>query len=94
MVKVSKMFLLASSLCLVSPVMACDDDSDGKNPAAYMTQASSHEKSQRSPSFAEILEFSKELAGLDDGENDDGDYADEPVAMNIKAPVKQKKHRD
>ena len=91
MVKVSKMILLASSLCLVSPVMACDDDSDGNNPAAYMTQTLSHEKSQRSASFAEILEFSKELAGMDDGEYDDGDYADEPVAINIKAPIKQKK---
>lgn len=91
MVKVSKMFLLAGSLCLVSPVMACDDDSDGNNPAAYMTQAPSQEKSQRSARFSEILEFSKELAGMDDGEYDDGDYASEPVAFTPTAPVKQKK---
>lgn len=95
MVNVSKMFLLAGSLCLVSPVMACDDISDDEDtvstPVAYESEVSTQQKSQRSASFEEILRFSKELAGMDDGDYDDGDYAAAPETSDTKAPLKQEK---
>lgn len=68
MVKVSQLFLLLSSLCLVSPVMA----------------------DQRTNTFQEILQSSKEIDDLDDGVYDDGDYASEPVVQE-KKKVKVKK---
>lgn len=71
MVKVSQMFLLVGSLCLVSPVMA-------EQP-----------KPQPQMSFQEIIEASKEIDQLDDGDYDDGDYAAVPVENDYKAQAKK-----
>ena len=94
MVKFSKVFLLAGSVCLASPVLAAeiDDDDDGDYSAApivYKYNASKKKKQVAKKVEQPVVEPSEVVADSDD-DYDDGDYSAAPIVYKKKSSKQEK----
>ena len=96
MVSFSKVFLVFSSICLVSPVMAAevvDDYDDGDYSAAPVVYKYNAPKKQKQVAKKVVKPAAKPaVVAVEVDDDDDSDYSAAPVVYKYKASTKQKPH--